>query len=99
MAAVLLHEAGKDGPYIKMRLRWLSDFFHIYLRNTRWICAQHTAALIEINNDILHALSEVENNIPRNAVLVIGDEDIDMDLCDEDWKSVRFTNFYQFIRL
>ena len=33
-ACVLLHEAGKDGPYIKLRLRWLSDCFEVYLRNT-----------------------------------------------------------------
>ena len=32
MAAVLIHEAGKDGPYIKLRLRWLSDCFQVYLR-------------------------------------------------------------------
>ena len=41
LAAVLLHEAGKGGPYIKLRLRWLSDCYEIYLRNTRKICEQH----------------------------------------------------------
>ena len=84
MAAVLLHEAGKDGPYIKLRLRWLSDCFQIYLRNTSRICAQHTAALIDINNDILQALSDFEKNIPHNAVHVIGDKDTDIELEDED---------------
>ena len=84
MGAVLLHEAGKDGPYIKLRLRWLSDCFQIYLRNTRRICEQHTAALIEVNNNILNALSEFELNIPNDAVHVMGNEDTDMDLDDED---------------
>ena len=40
-ACVLLHEAGKDGPYIKLRLRWLSNCFEVYLRNTDKIRAQH----------------------------------------------------------
>ena len=84
MAAVLLHEAGKDGPYIKLRLRWLSDCFQIYLRNTTRICAQHTEALIDINNDILKALADFEKTIPHNAVHVLGDEDTDMELEDED---------------
>ena len=44
-ACVLLHEAGKDGPYIKLRLRWLSDCFEVYLCNTVRIRNQHTEAL------------------------------------------------------
>ena len=30
-ACVLLHEAGMDGTYIKLRLRWKSDCFEVYL--------------------------------------------------------------------
>ena len=44
-ACVLLHEAGKDGPYIKLRLRWLSDCFEVYLRNTPRVRTQHNDAL------------------------------------------------------
>ena len=44
-ACVLLHEAGKDGTPIKLRLRWLSDCFEVYLRNTNRICDQHNDAL------------------------------------------------------
>ena len=44
-ACVLLHEAGKDGSYIKLRLRWLSDCFFIYLRDSDIIVAQHDKAL------------------------------------------------------
>ena len=36
-ACNLLHEAGKDGSYIKLRLCWKSDCFEIYLRNTETI--------------------------------------------------------------
>lgn len=43
-AAVLLHEAGKDPTFIKQRLRWLSNCFEIYLRNTGTICDQHNEA-------------------------------------------------------
>jgi len=51
-ACVLLHEAGKDGTYIKLRLRWKSECFQIYLRNTATIRAQHTEAL-ELADDLL----------------------------------------------
>ena len=44
-AAVKLHEAGKDVSYIKLRLRWLSDCFLVYLQNTRIIMIQHNKAL------------------------------------------------------
>ena len=44
-ACVLLHEAGKDGPYTKLWLRWLSNCFEVYLRNTDKIRAQHNDAL------------------------------------------------------
>ena len=30
-AAVILHEAGMDGTYIKLRIRWLSNCFQVYL--------------------------------------------------------------------
>ena len=31
-AVVLLYGTRKDGLYIKLRLRWLSEFFQIYLK-------------------------------------------------------------------
>ena len=84
MTAVFLHEAGKDGPYIKLRLRWLSDCFQIYLRNTNRICAQHTAALIEINETILQALVDFEATIPDSVVHATGDKDTDIEIDDDD---------------
>ena len=44
-ACVLLHEIGKDGPYIKPRLHWLSNCFEVYSRNINRICDQHNNAL------------------------------------------------------
>ena len=82
-AAVLLSEAGKDGPYIKLRLRWLSDCFEVYLRNTHTICAQHNAALRDVN-DILLALALTESNIPQRAIHTQGEVVTDIELEDED---------------
>ena len=39
-AAVRLHVAGKDGPYMQIRLRWRSLAFMVYLRNTIEIADQ-----------------------------------------------------------
>ena len=44
-AAVHLHLAGKDGNFIKTRLRWRSDTFLLYLRNVIELATQHTTAL------------------------------------------------------
>jgi hypothetical protein len=48
-AAVLLSEAGKNGDYIKIRLRWCSKSYRVYLRDmlnsaaaTRWMQIQET---------------------------------------------------------
>ena len=43
-AAVRLHTAGKDGPYIQLRLRWRSMTFMVYLRNTVEIADQQHVA-------------------------------------------------------
>lgn len=53
-ACVLLAEAGKSGYYIKLRLRWKSDCFEVYLRDTLTISIQHNAAL-ESANDAMRA--------------------------------------------
>ena len=44
-ACVLLVEAGRDGWYIKLRLRWMSECYNIYLCNTQLITAQHSDAM------------------------------------------------------
>ena len=67
-AAVLLHEAGKDGTYIKLRIRWLSDCFEVYLRNTPTFCAQHNAALQGVNQQMMAAIAISQANLPWYAV-------------------------------
>lgn len=44
-ACVLLHEMGKTATFIKDCLRWRSENFMDYLRNTPRIAAQHAACL------------------------------------------------------
>ena len=65
---MLSHEAGKDASYIKLRLRWLSDGFQVYLRNTKRSCAQHNASLKNVNDIILEALALSRENILDDAI-------------------------------
>ena len=44
-AANLLHRAQFSSEFIKNRLRWRSDTFQMYLRNTIYIAEKHTSAL------------------------------------------------------
>ena len=88
-ACVLLHEARKDGTYIKLRLRWLSNCFEIYLRNSDIIMAQHESALAPFHEQVKHfALDLVELLEPEddlagttdNADFPMDDaEDIDLE--------------------
>ena len=45
-ACVLLYEKGKSAVFIKDRLRWKSDTFMDYLRDTASVARQHAAALV-----------------------------------------------------
>ena len=46
-ACVLLYEKGKSAVFIKDRLRWKSDTFMDYLRDTTIVARQHAAALLQ----------------------------------------------------
>ena len=45
-ASNLLHRARFSDSYIKNRLRWRSDTFLMYLRNTFYVASQHTEAVM-----------------------------------------------------
>jgi hypothetical protein len=62
-ACVLLHEAGMDGSYIKLRLRWKSDCFELYLRNSNRITLRHNIALLDDNTDLLRAIADIATNL------------------------------------
>ena len=83
-ACVLLHEAGKDGTYIKLRLRWLSDCFVIYLRNSDIIVEQHDKALEPFYERMQEFAVEAGLLAPDHDVHVVTDtSDIEID-DDED---------------
>lgn len=52
-ACVLLHSSGADSTTIKFRLRWRSDSFIEYLRNTPRLAALHTQIVNAIDTDNL----------------------------------------------
>jgi len=62
-ACCLLGEAGKDGWYIKLRLRWVSDCYEVYIRNTRRIADAHNDALQEVNQR-LQEIAITPANLP-----------------------------------
>ena len=82
-AAVSLHEAGKDATYIKLRLRWLSDCFLVYLRNTRVILIQHNRALEPAHARMLE-LALTSMDLPTAPAHVVPVDTSIPDLEDED---------------
>ena len=82
-AAVILHEAGKDGPYIKLRLRWLSNCFEVYLRNTKIITQQHAAVFGDVNDRMADMAISLAN-LDINSSLRDGTIDELVELDDDD---------------
>lgn len=67
-AAVLLHEAGQDGDVIRIRLRWVSEAYRVYLRNTSKTAELHNKALDENTKEILFELDSEELNVTTSEV-------------------------------
>ena len=82
-AAVLLHEAGKDAPYIKLHLRWLSDCSIVYLRNTQVIMEQHNAALAPAHVRMISYAIDAAN-LPTAPAHMVAVNSLIPDLEDED---------------
>ena len=82
-ACVLLSESGKDGSYIKLLLRWLSNYFEMYLRNTETIGVRQGDALDDAHSRKV-ALAILSTNL-TDVVHISGDSDLTMNkLEDED---------------
>ena len=79
-ACVNLHEAGKDGTYIKLRIRWKSDCFEIYLRNTAAIRFQHAQAMALSNEEI----DRMRVTAPASVVGVNASAGAEDDVNDDD---------------
>ena len=80
-AAVLLHEAGKDGTYIKLRLRWNSEAYNLYLRNSDIIVEQHTEALNSLESSRLQRIDELASNFTHLLEIQDGNDvtpDVDL---------------------
>ena len=82
-ACVLLHEAGMDATYIKLRLRWKSNCFEVYLRNTPHITSQHNDALAFDNHELLHAITDISTNLLPPSIVTI-DESFPDNIPDDD---------------
>ena len=81
-AAVLLHQAQKDPEYIKIRLRWVSNAFQEYLRNTETIMKQHVKALRP--DSLLIQLGNLSaNNVPTEVAYGVDEHPSEL-LLDED---------------
>ena len=66
-ACVLLFEAGKKGDYIKKRLRWLSDCYRVYLRDTQGLAEQHNECLDEYAALIKSLMALSVADLPQHA--------------------------------
>jgi hypothetical protein len=60
---VLLDEAGKSPDYIKKRLCWLGDLFHLYLHDTVVIQHQHINALHTASQAIMDLISALPEDV------------------------------------
>jgi len=57
-AVVLLEEAGMSPEFIKCQLRYLSNAYRLYLRDTSVIQSKHIDALNKDSEDIIKLLGE-----------------------------------------
>ena len=48
-SCVALHEAGKNGSFVQMRLRWRSLAFMMFFRNTIGLVRQHVEASANVS--------------------------------------------------
>jgi len=83
-AAVLLSEQGKEGDYVKIRLRWVSEAYRVYLRNTKQSAVNHNDALEfdteEINFEMLNLPDIVSYNADELDEYEVGEYADETDL-------------------
>jgi hypothetical protein len=86
-ACILLAEAGKPMYFIKLRLRWLSNCFETYLRNTDRVAMQHLYAITPgtTAQSTVTKVPLVGENIDSEIVKEFGNVTLgDYELDDED---------------
>ena len=65
-ACVLLYEASKHVDFIKNRLRWVGEFYRLYLRDTPKVIQQHCNALADASIAVMELLdAKMENSFQQ----------------------------------
>ena len=72
-AYVCLDEAGKPPDFIKKRLRWMSESYRVYLRDTNKINEQHRDALMASSQSTMALIEAVKETVfdqlsPEDAI-------------------------------
>ena len=74
-ACNLLHRQGMSDTYIQSRLRWTSNAFLGYLRNTLYTAAAHTKALHIPSNNLPTLTTEYkQTRLPSGEVVTINSQ-------------------------
>ena len=71
-ACVLLSEAGEDGDRIRIRLRWLSEAYRVYLRDTSAAASSHNKALKQNS-------AKISTSIPPASLLPVNGYNAEID--------------------
>jgi hypothetical protein len=74
----LLDKAGKLPDYIKKRLRWLGDFFRMYLRDTAIIQHQHVDALLAALQEVMDLIAALPKDVIALSTMTEGMDDPNM---------------------
>ena len=61
-ACVLLDEAGKSPDFIKKRLRWMGESYHVYLRDTNKIREQHNEAPQASSQNVMELINNINDD-------------------------------------
>jgi hypothetical protein len=77
-ACILLNEIGKLPDYIKKKLRWLSDSFRMYLRDTAIIQHQHVDALLAALQEAMDLIAALPTGFIVLSTMTEGMDDPDM---------------------
>jgi hypothetical protein len=77
-ACVLLDEAGMSQEYIKKRLRWLGDFFGMYLSDMDIIQHQHVDALLAALQEVMDLIAALPKDVIALSTMMEGADDPDM---------------------
>ncbi len=64
--------------YIKKKLRWLGDFFRMYLRDTAIIQHQHVDAWLAALQEVMDLITDLSKEVIALSTMMEGTDDSDM---------------------